>query len=218
MKSPMKLKCYFRYVAYAIVGVWISVANAGTTEDFFKAVELDNERWVQQLLAQGAEPNSRNTRGQPALHLALQSGALKVAATLAAHPALQVDATNTADETALMMACLHGHSSIAQQLLARGASVNRPGWTPLHYAASGPEPQLVARLLERGAAIDSLSPNRTTPLMMAARYGNPDAATLLLARGADARLRNERGLTAADFATGAGREALAQRLQAASPQ
>jgi uncharacterized protein len=54
--------------------------------------------------------------------------------------------------------------------------------------------------------------------MMAARYGNPDAATLLLARGANARLRNERGLTAADFASGAGREALAQRLQAASPQ
>ncbi len=213
----MKLKLYFRYAAYSVVAIWFSCAIAGPAEDFFKAVELDNDRWARQALSQGAEPNSRNDRGQPALHLALQGGALKVAAALAEHPALQVDNTNAADETALMMAVLHGHSAIAQQLLARGASVNRAGWTPLHYAASGPEPKLVALLLERGAAIDAPSPNRSTPLMMAARYGNPDAATMLLARGANPKLRNERGLSAADFAAAAGREALAQRLQTASP-
>jgi uncharacterized protein len=213
----MKLKRHLRYTIYSIVLFLFFAAHAATDDDFFKAVELDNDRWAQQLLAQGAEPNSRSPKGQPALHLALQSGALKVAALLAAHPALQVDNTNAADETALMMACLHGHGSLVQQLLARGASVNRAGWTPLHYAASGPEPKLVALLLERGAAIDAPSPNRSTPLMMAARYGNPDAATMLLARGANPKLRNERGLSAADFAAAAGREALAQRLQAASP-
>ena len=48
--------------------------------------------------------------------------------------------------------------------------------------------------------------------MMAARYGNEQSAELLLAKQASTDARNERGLTAADFARAAGREALAQRL------
>jgi ankyrin repeat protein len=48
--------------------------------------------------------------------------------------------------------------------------------------------------------------------MMAARYGSEDAVQLLLKRGADARLRNDLGLSAADFARQAGREALTESL------
>jgi ankyrin repeat protein len=148
--------------------------------------------------------------------VALREDARQAAAALIASPKLVVDAANASGETALMMASLRGHRAAAQQLVARGAALNRAGWTPLHYAASGPDPQLVAWLLEQGAAIDAPSPNRTTALMMAARYGSPDTAELLLARGADPKLRNERELSAADFARAAGREALAARLEAAS--
>ena len=138
------------------------------------------------------------------------------AAALLARRELKVDATNAADETPLMMAALRGNLEWTQRLLDRGAQVTRNGWTPLHYAASGPEPKLLTLLLDRGAAIDAPSPNRTTPLMMAARYGAPGAAELLLARGADVRARNELGLTAADFARQVGRDALAAKLQAAA--
>jgi hypothetical protein len=48
--------------------------------------------------------------------------------------------------------------------------------------------------------------------MMAAGYGTERSAELLLARQADPSVRNSRGLTAADFARAAGREALAKRL------
>ena len=75
---------------------------------------------------------------------------------------------------------------------------------------------MVALLLERGAQIEALSPNRTTPLMMAARYGPEAAVDLLLARGASLKARNDSALGAVDFALLAGREALAQRLQAAA--
>jgi uncharacterized protein len=71
-------------------------------------------------------------------------------------------------------------------------------------------------LLERGADVNAGSPNRSTPLMMAARYGAEAAADLLLLKGADARARNERGLTAADFARTAGRVALALRIEGAA--
>jgi ankyrin repeat protein len=50
--------------------------------------------------------------------------------------------------------------------------------------------------------------------MMAARYGALDAAPLLLKRGANPALRNQVGLSAADFARGAERDALAARLEA----
>jgi uncharacterized protein len=179
---------------------------------YLRAVGVDNDRAVRRLLEAGADPNQRNAQGQPVLFLALRDEAFKVAALLLAQPGLQVDATTAADETALMMAALKGHVDWVRRLIEAGAAVNRPGWTPLHYAASGGSADAVALLLERGAAIDAPSPNRSTPLMMAARYGASESVELLLARGADPRPLNERGLSAADFARSAGRDALAERL------
>jgi ankyrin repeat protein len=48
--------------------------------------------------------------------------------------------------------------------------------------------------------------------MMAARYGHEDSVRVLLAANANPRLRNQKDLSAADFAREAGREALAQQL------
>ena len=103
-------------------------------------------------------------------------------------------------------------------LLDHGAKVNQPGWSPLHYAATGPEPKVVQLLIERGADLNALSPNGTTPLMMAAQYGSEGSVDLLLARGADRSLRNDKGLRAADFARLSGREALVRRLAQAPPR
>ena len=111
-----------------------------------------------------------------------------------------------------MMAALKGQIDWSQRLLARGAPVNQAGWTPLHYAATGPEPKIVRLLLERGAVVDAESPNRTTPLMMAARYGKEDSVMLLLAAGADRARTSDLNLTAADHAQGAGRDSLAAQL------
>jgi hypothetical protein len=90
--------------------------------------------------------------------------------------------------------------------------VNKPGWSPLHYAATGPDPKIVELLLDRGAVVDADSPNRSTPLMMAARYGKEGSVKLLLARGADPKRTNDLNQTAADFARSAGRESLAAQL------
>ena len=48
--------------------------------------------------------------------------------------------------------------------------------------------------------------------MMAARYGPETSVDLLISRGADPRLRNDKGLNAADFARLTGRASLAERL------
>jgi ankyrin repeat protein len=208
------MKLYIRLLLYFVVAVGVSPAIAGAYEDFFKAVELDRPRTVSQLLERGFDPNSTSPEGQVALFLALRDGAPQVAEVLLASTRLKVDATNSAGETPLMMAALRGELAWVKRLVERGAQINRSGWTPLHYAASGPDPEVVAYLLDRGAAIDAQAANGSTALMMAARYGALDAAPLLLKRGANPSLRNAAGLSAADFARGADREALAARLDA----
>jgi hypothetical protein len=85
-------------------------------------------------------------------------------------------------------------------MIRKGADVNKPGWAPLHYAATSGHLEVIRLLLEEHAYIDAASPNNTTPLMMAAHYGTPEAVKLLLEAGADPTLRNDPGMTAIDFA------------------
>ncbi len=169
-------------------------------DQFFKAVEFDDAIAVQNLLRRGFDPNTPSAQLQPALTLALQKGALKVAETLIAWRTIEVNQLNPNDESPLMLAALHGHLRLAEQLIARGADVNKTGWTPLHYAATGGHADLLKLLLDHHAYIDAESPNGTTPLMMAAYYGNPKVTLLLLEEGADPTLKNQNGLTAYDFA------------------
>ncbi len=210
------MKLHFKSALYLSAIIGFSSAIAGSYDAFFRAVNVDDAGTVAELLARGFDPNAPDENGQVGLYLALRSDSPKVVQTLLVHRELKVDAVNPADETPLMMAALRGQLEWTQRLLERGGQINRPGWTPLHYAASGPEPKVVALLLDRGARIEAHSPNRTTPLMMAARYGAHDSALLLLSRGADPRARNDAGLNAADFARAAGRDALATQLQQAA--
>ena len=210
------MKYCIKFLLYLFALCGFSLSQAGIYEDFFKAVELDLPRSVSQILERGFDPNSPNNKGQVGLYLALRDDSPQVAAVLLASPRLKVDAANLAGETPLMMAALRGNLEWTQRLIDRGAQVNRDGWTPLHYAASGPEPKVVSLLLDRGALIDALAPNKSTALMMAAGYGALDSTPLLLMRGANPRLRNDAGLNAADFARTADREKLAERLDALS--
>lgn len=210
------MKYLLRYIVYCVVAIAFSAAQAGSYEDFFRAVNTDNPRVVAELLARGFDPNTPDARGNTGLMLAIRDGSPKVAEQLLAAPGVRIDATNAADETALMLAALRGQTEMMRALIERGAAVNRPGWTPLHYAASSSEPAAVGLLLDRGADIEAPSPNHTTPLMMAARYGALDAADLLLRRGARAAARNDAGLDAADFAKAAARDELAARLTRAA--
>lgn len=206
----------FKYILYLAAALTFSLARADSYGDFFDAVGRDDARTVSQLLARGFDPNSRDPKGQTALHLSLRDKSLQVAQALWSSPALDVNASNAHGETPLMMAALRGDLDWARRLLERGAKVHQAGWSPIHYAATGPEPRLVGLLIDRGAPIDAESPNRSTPLMMAARYGVEPSVDMLLSRGADPKRRNDLQLDAADFARQAGREALVERLQRAA--
>ncbi len=206
---------YFRYVIYAIVTMSFFSANAGSYEDFFSAIRNDNASALDDLLARGFDPNTRDPKGLPGLTMAIQQQSPKVEKALLDRPDIDINALNQAGESALMMAALKGNLPAVQRLLERGAKVNQPGWTALHYAATGPDSKIVELLLERGAEVDAPSPNGTTALMMAAQYGSEASVELLLKRGADPERRNERQLRAVDFARLSGRESLVKRLEQA---
>ncbi len=204
---------YVKYLAYLILAIGFSAVRSGSYDDFFIAVIRDDGRTVAQLLERGFDPNSMDPKGQTALILALKDDSPKVAEALWKSPALDVNVLNASGENALMMAALRGNLAWVQRLLERGAQVHKEGWSPIHYAATGPEVETVALLLQRGAPLEALSPDQDTPLMMAARYGAEASVELLLARGASAAKKNVRNLDAVDFARAGGRDFLVERLQ-----
>ncbi len=207
------MKYHFRFLFYLIIFIVVSSARAGAYEDFFIAINRDDDRGVAKLLERGFDPNSRDPKGQTGLILALRDDSPRVAEALWKSPALDVDVENASGENALMMAALRGQLAWMQRLLDRGAQVHKDGWSPIHYAATGQEPKTVALLLERGAPVEALSPGKDTPLMMAARYGAEASVDLLLARGASASVTNGRNLDAVDLARAGGRDFLVERLQ-----
>jgi uncharacterized protein len=207
------MKYYFRFIAYLVMVIGVSAANAGSYDDFFIAINRDDDRGVTRLLERGFDPNSRDPKGQTGLILALRDDSFRVAEALWASPALDVNVQNASGETALMMAALRGQVAWMERLLQRGAAVHKEGWSPIHYAATGPEVKAVALLLARGAPAEAQSPDKDTPLMLAARYGAEASVDLLLARGASASVTNGRNLDAVDLARAGGRDFLIERLQ-----
>jgi uncharacterized protein len=206
---------YLKKALYLVVAVWCCCASAGSYEDFFRAVVQDDADTVQALLQRGFDPDTLDPKGLSGLYLALREPSPKVAQVLIAWPKTNVEIRTDHDESPLMMACLRGELELAKELIDRGADVNKPGWTPLHYAATNGHLDIMELLFANSAYIDAESPNGTTPLMMAAQYASAAAVKRLLDEGADPTLKNQLGLSAIDFAYRAGRTESADLIAAA---
>jgi ankyrin repeat protein len=218
MKAMSRRTAVFGSIAAATAaaaGLLGRPVHAGAYEDFFSAIVRDDANAINALLRRGFDPNIRDPKGQVGLTLAVQNGSLAAFGALLAARRVNVEARNQQDESPLMMAAIKGQIDAVKALLARDADVNKPGWAPLHYAASAGSPQhteIIALLLEHHAYIDAASPNGTTPLMMAAQYGSHASVKLLLSEGADPTLKNQLGMTAHDFAMRVGRSESAELI------
>jgi ankyrin repeat protein len=198
---PLRL----RSLVAAVLLSGSALSHAGSYDDFFRAIKQDNAGAISALLQRGFDPNTLNPAGEHGLTLAVRDASLKVVAVLLNGPKINVEARTAQDESALMLASLQGLTELCGQLIDKGADVNKPGWAPLHYAATNGHLAVMRLLLEHDAYIDAESPNGTTPLMMAAQYGTQAALVLLLEAGADPTLKNQQGLSAIHFAQRAGR-------------
>jgi ankyrin repeat protein len=126
--------------------------------------------------------------------------------------------------SALVLAAMSGHETLARYLLERGADPDAAdaGYTALHAAVLRSQPDLLGELLAKGANPDiqltrstpvprwtfqhifTLREKGSTPLMLAAKYLEPDFLRALAAAGADPLLPMEDGTTALMAAVGVG--------------
>jgi len=68
--------------------------------------------------------------------------------------------------------------------------------TPLHYAASGGNVELINSFIDKGAKLEVQNAQRKTPLHLAAMNDRQEAVAVLLRKGAAVEARDDYGRTA----------------------
>ncbi len=180
---------------------------------FAGAIDKNRADVVGRMLAQGVSPNTIVHDGDPALVRAIRMDNLDIARILLDHPGIDIDTSSSFGETALMLAAFKGNELLVDELLSKGASVNRVGgWTPLHYAAANGHDAIVRKLLAKGARVNVQTKSGVTPLYMAARMPSRQVVMTLLRAGAYRDLCNDKNQSPADIARSAGDEELAKFL------
>jgi ankyrin repeat protein len=180
---------------------------AGATALYF-AAEGSHISIAQRLIERGADVKLTGRSGISPIAAAAYAGNDVIVEALLAHGADE----RTPDETGkppIIYAAAGARLDIVKRLLARNIDVNAryPSDLTLLMWASGPDravPEaqaidVVSYLLDAGAHLDDRDDRGRTALMIAAEGGHAEIANLLLARGADASLKDKAGKRAADL-------------------
>jgi ankyrin repeat protein len=179
---------------------------------------------VAALIEIGANPKTVSKSGFNALAFAVAKNDLASVRSLLA-AGVDANFTLPSGNKLLMMAMLYGHTESAGALLDAGADIratDRGGNTPLHVAAQAGNLVLVKQLLDKGADPNSRTASASlpaagggggggravaggslTPLMVAARANQLEVMKLLVAAGADPKLRADNGTTTLMYGAGA---------------
>jgi ankyrin repeat protein len=150
--------------------------------------------------------------------------------TLAGFGALAAAMLLAGCESTLNKAAARGDTARVQQLLDRGANVNKRsvnwGRLPLICAAKYGHAALVEQLLNKGADINAMDAQGWTALAIAAYYGHSDCVKVLLDHGPNLNQEtfgiylfagdNQVGKTALTLAREQGHNEIAELIQAAS--
>jgi uncharacterized protein len=180
---------------------------AGATALYF-AAEGSHISIVQRLIEHGADVKLTGRSGISPIAAAAYAGNDVIVEALLARGADE----RAPDETGkppIVYAAAGARLDIVKRLLARNIDINAryPNDLTLLMWASGPDEKapeaqaikVVSYLLDAGAHIDDRDDRGRTALMIAAEGGHAEIANLLLARGADASLKDKAGKRAADL-------------------
>lgn len=157
---------------------------------------------VKRLLAEGANPNSKDKNGRTPLMEAASGGYTDTVRALL-HAGADVNATDMVGWTALFWAAFSRRTDTLRALVIKGADVNArdyEGRTTLFWAASSGYTDIVHVLLEKGAYVNARDGHGWTALMTAADLGHPDTVRALLDKGADVHVHGKDGSTAQSLA------------------
>jgi len=159
---------------------------------------------VRQLLADGADIDSKNFEGRSPLHTACMHG-YEAIVRLLLEKGAKTDSTDRDGRTPLHLAVLHDKESIVRILVDRGADVNAKdvnGRTPIFDASYIGNEDIARFLLDRGANPNDKDMYGKTPLHIASEDdGGQSVIRLLVARGADINASDKTGQTPLHWAS-----------------
>jgi len=159
---------------------------------------------VKLLLDAHANPNAALRSGETPLMTAIDHGNAEAAALLLARGADVNARESKGGQTALMWAVADRAPALVTLLLERGADArarSMRGFTPLLFAAQQGDVDSGRLLLQAGADVNDRSRlDRKTVLIVAAASGHAAFTGLLLEKGADPDLSDDRGFTALHYA------------------
>jgi len=172
-------------IARALLGI-----GADATEALDRAVEKDDIKMAELLIAHGAVVDAPNQLGSP-LFRAVDKGHVKMAELLVRHGAnVNTTASYLYGEPTLSVAAKAARADLVELLVANGADVKAAdtmGFTALHWAADRGDVKTAQILLAHGATVDARTGMWYTPLHRAASYRRAlGMVQLLLDSGADA--------------------------------
>ena len=189
-------------------GAPIDARNLDGATALYFAAEGSHISIAQRLIERGADVKLTGRSGISPVAAAAYAGNDVIVEALLAHGADE----RTADETGkppIIYAAAGARLDVVKRLLARNIDVNARYSNDLTVLmwASGPDDkapeaqavEVISYLLNAGARIDDRDDRGRTALMIAAEGGHEEIANLLVARGADASLKDKAGKRAADL-------------------
>jgi uncharacterized protein len=189
-------------------GAPINARNLAGATALFVAVEGDNKAVAQRLIERGADVNLTGRSGLTPLAAAAYRGNDAVVEHLLNHGADDHVADHTG-KLPIVYAAAGARFDVTRRLLAHDIDVNAryPNELTLLMWAAGPDEsaaeadatKVVSILLDAGARVNDRDARGRTALMIAAEGGRSEIAKLLLARGADASLKDKAGKRAVDL-------------------
>lgn len=198
--AKFSMRGFIRYGAALGVSLFLLAGTASAELPdpiaFSWAVESNNMKKVKAWLDEGLDPDFMTRPLGTGLMIAAWNGNIPMMEFFVERGANPRRA-NENGEQPLQLAAWGGHLDAVKWLLDHGAMLNRDGnhWSALHYAVFNGHNELANYLLERGADVNARSPNRSTPLMLAARENREELTKVLLEAGADTKAMNDWGDT-----------------------
>jgi ankyrin repeat protein len=185
-------------------GATVSASNPAGNTALTVAARSGQQGMAKLLLDRGASIDHRNLSGATPLMAAVTANRKKMVSFLLDHGA-KVDVADQNGVTPLSAAAFNGDKATFERLLKLGASpqaLDHTGKTPIVYAAARGFSSIVERLLALGVPVNQRYGHNLTALAWAAGHTNDapvadGVATvkLLLDRGADPNLADDRGRT-----------------------
>ena len=150
---------------------------------------------VKWFLEKGATVACEDNIGWNTLHYAAMGGDTDIISLIHTHLP-NIESKTGEGYTPLMVAAFTGKLHAVKWFLEKGATVaceDKRGWSLLHHAAKGGDPDTIDLILTHLPDVDSKTADGETPLIIAVFYGKLQGVKYLLERGANPLAKDNKG-------------------------